>query len=261
MQKLFKRPPYWLYPGGVHILHFYRQSAGKTNVKTLYIANKNYSSWSLRPWLLMRMLDIPFTEELRPLIEGGCWDEYREFSPNGRVPCLHDDGRVIWESLAITEYLAEQFPAVWPQDDVARAWARCAASEMHAGFFALRNECPMCCGVRVQRHAISPALQHDIDRADELWNEGLDRFGGPYLAGSAFCAADAFFAPVAFRIQTYGLPMSQPAMAYVQRLLGLDAMRDWYAAALEEPWRELSHDQEIEAAGVVSADLRAPAEI
>lgn len=226
-------------------------------MKTLYIANKNYSSWSLRPWVLMRMLDIPFTEEMRPLIEGGCWDEYREFSPNGRVPCLHDAGRVVWESLAITEYLAESYPAVWPRGGDTRAWARCAASEMHAGFAALRGECPMSCGVRVQRHALSAALQRDLDRLDELWNEGLDRFGGPYLAGSAFCAADAFFAPVAFRIQTYALPLSQTALAYVQRLLALEPMRDWYAAALQEPWRELSHDQEIESSGVVTEDLRA----
>lgn len=228
-------------------------------MKTLYIANKNYSSWSLRPWLLMQMLDIPFTEQIRPLIEGGCWDEYREFSPNGRVPCLHDDGRVIWESLAITEYLAEDYPSVWPQDIAARAWARCATAEMHAGFFALRNECPLCCAIRVKKHTISPVLQHDLDRIDELWREGLQRFGGPFLAGKAFTAADAFFAPVAFRVQTYQLPMSPSAMTYVHRLLELKPMRDWYAAALEEPWRELSHDREIEDSGVIVEDLRAPA--
>ena len=225
---------------------------------TLYIANKNYSSWSLRPWLLMQMLEIPFEEKLVPLIEGGCWDEYRHFSPNGRVPCLHDDGHVIWESIAIAEYLAEQYPAVWPQDADARAWARCAAAEMHAGFTALRGECPMSCGVLVNRHAISPALQHDLERIDELWNEGLRCFGGPFLASDAFCAADAFFAPVAFRIQTYRLPLGAFAMAYAQRLLDLEPMREWYSAALEEPWRELSHDCEIEASGVVTEDLRAP---
>lgn len=107
-------------------------------------------------------------------------------------------------------------------------------------------------------HAISPALQHDLERIDELWNEGLRCFGGPYLAGNAFCAADAFFAPVAFRIQTYRLPLGAYAMAYAQRLLDLEPMREWYSAALEEPWRELSHDREIEASGVVTEDLRAP---
>ncbi len=243
----------------MHILGLPFQPGRRTNVKTLYIANKNYSSWSLRPWALMRMLEIPFTEQIKPLIEGGCWDEYREFSPNGRVPCLHDAGRVVWESLAITEYLAEDYPAVWPLDRDARAWARCAVAEMHAGFAALRGECPMSCGVRVQKHAISPALKRDLGRVDELWNEGLGRFGGPFLAGPAFNAADAFFAPVAFRVQTYGLPLSQTAMAYVQRLLELEPMRDWYAAALREPWRELSHDHEIENSGVITGDLRAPA--
>ena len=225
---------------------------------TLYIANKNYSSWSLRPWVLMQVLGIPFEEKLKPLLEGSCWDEYRKFSPNGRVPCLHDGELVLWESLAIVEYLAERHQGVWPADRKACAWARCAAAEMHAGFSALRNECPMSCGMRVNLHTISPALQHDLDRMDELWNEGLQRFGGPFLAGDAFCAVDAFFAPVAFRIQTFNLPMSDMATAYVQRLLNLDAMRDWYEAALQETWRESAHDQEISDAGVLVEDLRAP---
>jgi len=188
---------------------------------TLHIANKNYSSWSLRPWVLMRALDISFKEELSPLVEGSCWDDYRTFSPSGLVPCLHDGELVVWESLAIVEYLAEQHDGVWPRDTQARAWARCATAEMHAGFSALRNECSMNCGVRVQLHEISPALQHNLDRLDELWSEGLDRFHGPFLAGDSFTAVDAFFAPVAFRIQTFQLPMSDTASAYVQRLLTL----------------------------------------
>jgi glutathione S-transferase len=229
-------------------------------VNTLYIANKNYSSWSLRPWLLMKMLDIAFAEELVPLVEGGCWDEYRAFSPSGRVPCLHVNGRAIWESLAIVEYLADTHPGVWPQDAGARAWARCTAAEMHAGFSALRNECPMCCGVRVRMHSISGALQHDLERVNELWNEGLERFGGPFLAGAEFSGVDAFFAPVAFRIQTYHLPLGATALAYAQRLLDLEPMREWYDAALKEPWRELAHDQDIAASGEIIADLRAPAD-
>ena len=228
-------------------------------MRTLYIANKNYSSWSLRPWLLMRMLDLPFAEELVPLVEGGCWDAYRAFSPNGRVPCLHDGNHVAWESLGIVEYLADNHPGAWPRDDAARAWARCAAAEMHAGFSALRNECPMCCGVRVRLHSISSALQHDLDRINELWNEGLERFDGPYLAGADFSGADAFFAPVAFRIQTYHLPLSVTALTYAQRLLDLQPMREWYDAALKETWRELAHDQEIAASGEIIEDLRAPA--
>ena len=225
---------------------------------TLYIANKNYSSWSLRPWVLMQELNIPFVEEIRPLEEGSCWDSYRTFSPNGRVPCLHDGDRVVWESLAIVEYLAERHRGVWPEDIEARAWARCAAAEMHAGFSTLRNDCPMNCGVRVQLNLISSALQHDLNRIDELWSEGLDRFGGPFLAGDAFCAVDAFFAPVAFRIQTFGLHLGEASNGYVQRLLDLETMRNWYDAALRESWREISHDQEILDAGVVNQDFRAP---
>jgi glutathione S-transferase len=193
---------------------------------TLYIANKNYSSWSLRPWVLMQVLGIPFEEEIVPLVEGSCWDEYRKFSPNGRVPCLHDDSLIVWESLAIVEYLAERHLGVWPKSSQARTWARSAAAEMHAGFSALRNECSMNCGVRVKMHSISTALQQDLDRLGELWADGLDRFGGPFLAGESFSAVDAFFAPVAFRIQTYRLPLSDPAAAYAGLLLGLDAMRD-----------------------------------
>ena len=227
-------------------------------MNTLYIANKNYSSWSLRPWVLMRELAIPFTEKLVPLLEGSCWEAYRTFSPNGRVPCLHDDKRVVWESLAIAEYLAEGHDGVWPDDIEARSWARCVAAEMHAGFSALRNECPMSCGVRVQLHSIPPTLQHDITRVDELWNEGLNRFGGPFLTGSNFCAVDAFFAPVAFRIQTFKLSLSSTATTYVQRLLNLESMRNWYDAALQETWREASHDQDIANSGIVVKDLRAP---
>jgi glutathione S-transferase len=236
---------------------FFNRMLMESPMPTLYIANKNYSSWSLRPWVLMQELAIPFEEDIHPLLEGSCWESFRSFSPSGKVPCLHDDDTVIWDSLAIVEYLAERHPGVWPQDDSARTWARCAASEMHAGFPALRNDCPMNCGVRVQLHSISPALQHDLDRLDELWNEGLERFGGPFLAGDSFCAVDAFFAPVAFRIQTFNLPLGRNATAYALRLLKLDSMRRWYDAALVETWRERDHDQEILASGAITEDFRA----
>ena len=223
---------------------------------TLYIANKNYSSWSLRPWVLMKALAIPFNEVLEPLQEGSCWDTYRNFSPNGLVPCLRDGEIVVWESLAIVEYLAEHHTGVWPQDPEARTWARCAAAEMHAGFSALRNECSMNCGLRMKLHSISPALQHNLKRLDELWNEGLSRFHGPFLSGNTFSAVDAFFAPVAFRIQTFDLPLSDTAKEYAQRLLDLDAMREWYDAGLQETWRERAHEQEVLDAGVLIKDLR-----
>jgi len=223
---------------------------------TLYIANKNYSSWSLRPWVTMRALAIAFEERLVPLEAGSCWDSYRSFSPNGRVPCLHDGATPVWDSLAIVEYLAERHPGVWPADPVQRAWARCVASEMHSGFTSLRGLCPMNCGLRVQLKAIPDALQADLARVDEIWSEGIRRFGGPYLAGAEFTAADGFFAPVAFRAQTYGLPLSSPAQAYAELLLGHAAMQDWYEAALLEPWREQNHEAEAQSVGTILSDHR-----
>lgn len=226
---------------------------------TLYIANKNYSSWSLRPWVLLTELSIPFQEKLSPFRGGtsSSWDEFREFSPTGKVPCLHDGETVVWESLAIVEYVAERHPGVWPSDARARAWARSAAAEMHAGFQQLRSQCPMNCGIRLQLHAISPALARDIDRLQELWNEGLKRFGGPYLAGAAFTAVDAFFAPVAFRIQSYQLAMDDASQAYVQHMLALPSMRSWYAAGLKESWRDSDHEEETLRLGTLLEDLRA----
>jgi glutathione S-transferase len=223
---------------------------------TLYIANKNYSSWSLRPWVLMRALAIPFEERLVPLEQGSCWDSYRTFSPNGRVPCLHDGDTVIWDSLAIVEYLAERHAAVWPADAGNRAWARCVTSEMHSGFDALRGHCGMNCGLRIKLHDMPDALRADIARVDEIWSAGTDRFGGPYLAGPAFSAADAFYAPVAFRVQTYDLPLSDTARAYADLLLGHEAMVEWYEAGLTEPWREAGHEAEVREAGTVLADYR-----
>lgn len=223
---------------------------------TLHIANKNYSSWSLRPWLVLSTLNIPFTEKLHPFPEANAWDEYHTFSPSGKVPCLQDGATVVWDSLAIIEYLAEQHEHVWPTDKHARSWARCAAAEMHSGFQTLRNNCGMNCGVRIKLHNISPALQKDIARIDELWNQGLERFGGPFLAGANFSAVDAFFAPVVFRAQSYQLPLSQATNRYAQYMLDLPAMKDWYQAALLEPWRESRHEQESLDAGGLITDFR-----
>lgn len=223
----------------------------------LFIANKNYSSWSLRPWLLMRELQIPFSEHQVLFDEGGSWDKFRSFAPNGLVPCLIDADITVWDSLAIVEYLAESHPQVWPEGRAARAWARCAATEMHSGFGALRDVCSMNCGVRVQLREITPALQKDIARVDELWNEGLQRFGGPFLAGEKFTAVDAFFAPVAIRAKNYHLSLSSPASDYRDRLLALASMQDWVAAALQEPWREAGHERDLVRAGDIVEDLRA----
>lgn len=228
-------------------------------MRKLFIGNKNYSSWSLRPWVLLKELGLPFEEVLVPFGGDARYGTYRAFSPSGRVPCLVDGAQVVWDSLAITEYLAEGEPRVWPREPDARAWARCAAAEMHSGFPALRGGCSMSCGVRIRLHAVSPALQADLARVDDLWRQGLSRSGGPFLCGAAFTAADAFFAPVAFRVQTYGLALSPEAAAYAQRLLALPSMQAWYAAALAEPWRDAAHEEEIAQAGALLQDHRAPA--
>jgi len=162
-------------------------------VYQLHIANKNYSSWSLRPWVLMKTLAIPFTETLHRFQSANNHDDFHLFSPSGRVPTLHDGALVVWDSLGIIEYLAETHAGVWPEPYQARAWARCAAAEMHSGFNELRSLCPMNCGARVRLPAIPPSLQDDLTRLDELWQQGLSAFGGPFLAGPTFSAVDAFF--------------------------------------------------------------------
>lgn len=227
----------------------------------LYIANKNYSSWSLRPWVLMKALNIPFNEHVMPF-EGGVGESnatFRRFSPSGLVPCLVDsDVEVaVWDSLAIVEYLAETYPDVWPEDKVARAWARCASAEMHSGFSALRNECSMNCGVRVALKEHSVGLTNNLARLNTLWQEGLERFGGPFLAGEQLSAVDAFYAPVAFRVQTFSLPLSEASQAYVQRLLAHPAMEEWYQAALAETWREPMHEQDTIKNAALLNDYRA----
>lgn len=222
----------------------------------LLIANKNYSSWSLRPWVLMRMLDIPFRERLLPFAAAGETHPFAALSPSGKVPCLLDGERAVWDSLAIAEYLAERHPGVWPADPQARAWARSAAAEMHAGFTTLRVICTMNCGIRVRLDQQPPALLADVGRIDALWREGLARFGGPFLAGASFGAVDAMFAPVAFRFQTYDVTISGDARAWVDRMLALPPMQDWYAGALAEPWRDEAHEDEAHAVGTWLQDLR-----
>ncbi|GAB2913822.1 glutathione S-transferase family protein [Rheinheimera gaetbuli] len=225
-------------------------------MRELYIANKNYSSWSLRPWVLMQQLQIPFIEQLVPFSQQGNFDKFRTFSPSGKVPCLVQKDLVVWDSLAIAEFLYESHSNVWPADTKARAFARCAAAEMHSGFSALRNICGMSCRHRVQLHNVTFALQQDIDRLSELFEQGISQFGGPFLAGAQFSAADAFFAPVAFRMQSYDLAFSERAKSYLQHLLALPAMQDWYQQALAEPWTDDAHDKEIADYGKITADYR-----
>jgi glutathione S-transferase len=229
------------------------------NVYELYIANKNYSSWSLRPWVLMKQRGIAFVEHVMPFQPGSNFAAFRAFSPTGKVPCLRDGDTVVWDSLAIAEYLAERHDGLWPADVTVRSWARCATAEMHSGFATLRNHCGMSLGVRVRLREWPEALQADVRRLEELWSEGLLRFGGPFLAGRDFGIVDAFFCPVAFRVRTYDIRLGAVAGAYVERLLQLPAMREWEAAGLAEPWRDSSHEDELRQYGDVVADLRAPA--
>ncbi|MCO4746424.1 MAG: glutathione S-transferase [Proteobacteria bacterium] len=219
----------------------------------LHIANKNYSSWSLRPWLLMSALDVRFEEKLHPF--GGA--SFSSFSPSATVPCLHEGDEVVWDSLAIVEYLGERWPEVWPADGSARAWARSATAEMHSGFSALREQCSMTVGQRIRLHEVPPELERDLRRLEALLSDGLTRFGGPWLAGPAFTAVDAFYAPVAFRWQTYQLDLSSPVASYFKRLLAHPHMQTWEASALAETLRDDPHDRMVARWGALVQDLRA----
>jgi len=226
---------------------------------TLITANRNYSSWSLRPWVLMKALGIPFEDRLEPFLGPTNWEAFRAFSPTGQVPVLVDGTRTVWDSLGIVLYLAERHTGVWPAGEAARAFAMCTAAEMHGGFSALRNDCTMNVGVRVAANPMRPALLRDVSRVREIFEEGLDRFGGPWLSGPAFTAIDAFFAPVAFRVRTYGLDVGA-GQQWVDAVLAHPAMREWEKAALAETWREASHEAELAAAGTIVADYRASPE-
>ncbi|HEX9807406.1 MAG TPA: glutathione S-transferase, partial [Alteraurantiacibacter sp.] len=166
-----------------------------------------------------------------------------------------DGERKVWDSLGIALYLADRHEGIWPQDDAARAFAQCITAEMHGGFGALRNDCTMNVGVRVTPRPMSLALQRNIARLKEMFEEGLGRFGGPWLAGAEFTAADAFYAPVAWRIRTYGLDVGR-GQAWVEHIIAHPAMQQWEVEALAEKWREASHEEELAAAGAITADYR-----
>jgi len=222
---------------------------------TLITANRNYSSWSLRPWVLMNALGIPFEDRIEPFTKPDNYEDFRAFSPTGQVPLLIDGTRRVWDSLGITLYLADRHDGVWPEGEDARAFAQAIAAEMHGGFGALRNDCTMNVGVRVALRPKSPALERNVARVREIFEEGLTRFGGPWLVGPAFTAADAFYAPVAFRVRTYGLDVGR-GQAWVDQVLAHPAMLDWEAKALAETWREESHEAELAASGTITADYR-----
>jgi glutathione S-transferase len=201
----------------------------------LYIGNKNYSSWSLRGWLVTKLSGEPFDEVLVPLAGVVPNPANLAFSPSGLVPCLHDGDAVVWDSLAIGEYLAERHPAMWPDDRVARAHALSIVAEMHSGFAALRSEMSMCIRERVDVRPWSPRLSHDVERIARIFDESRRRFGqeGDYLFGR-YSIADCFFAPVAFRFQTYAVALPDPSGVYVRSRLAHSDVRAWERDAVAE---------------------------
>jgi glutathione S-transferase len=223
---------------------------------TLITANRNYSSWSLRPWVLMRALGIPFTDRIEPFTQAVNWQAFRAFSPTGQVPVLIDGDVTQWDSLGITLYLADRHAGIWPEAPAARAFAQGVVAEMHGGFSALRNRCTMNVGVRARLESFPEDLARDVARIGEIFAEGIGRFGGPWLAGAGFTAADAFYAPVAYRIRTYGLDVGPQGAQWVEAVLAHPAMQEWEAAALTETWREAEHEADLARCGAVTADYR-----
>jgi glutathione S-transferase len=206
---------------------------------TLVIGNKAYSSWSLRPWLALRMAEVPFSEVVIPLRQPGTRAAILAHSPAGKVPVLRHGSRIVWESIAILEYLADVLPAaaLWPADPAARAHARAVAAEMHAGFQALRTHMPMNVRATKPGRGMTPAVAEDIGRIQALWADCRARFGGggPFLFGR-FSNADAMYAPVVTRFATYGVALDPVAEAYGRTILDLRPMQAWYAEAAAEPW-------------------------
>jgi glutathione S-transferase len=209
----------------------------------LIFANRNYSSWSLRAWLVLKHFGIPFDEEL-VLLNGEGWKEIiRKKSPSGKVPVLIDGEAVVPETIAIIEYLHDKFPAkgIWPSNRLERAQARAVSAEMHGGFTALRNAAPMNLRASHPGKVDFDTVAADLRRIEQIWGDLTSDSGGPYLFGK-FCAADAMFAPVATRIRTYALPVSDAAMEYVEAIYALPAFQEWLAEAVKEPWI-VEHDE------------------
>ncbi len=211
----------------------------------LVVANKTYSSWSLRPWILLAHFKIPFEEVVIPMDRPETREAMLKYAPTGKCPSLHDGAIAIWESLAIIEYVAEQYPeqAIWPKGKAARAQARSLASEMHSGFQALRVACPMKFRRAPRAVALSEAVKADIARIEASWAHARETFGkaGPFLFGR-FSAADAMFAPVVNRFHVYAAPVSSTTRAYMDAIMALPAWKAWSADAEAEPWRIATYE-------------------
>ncbi|MBL0403114.1 glutathione S-transferase family protein [Microvirga aerilata] len=205
---------------------------------TLVIANKTYSSWSLRPWLLMKQLGVAFDEITIPLDQPDTREKVLKHSPAGKVPILIDGDVTVWESISIMEYVGEAYGApIWPEDRKARAMARSVAAEMHAGFQALRSACPMNLGKKYAQRDRGEAVARDVARFSGIVRDarGLFGAGGPFLLG-AFSAADAMYAPLATRLDTYSVPLDATTRSYVDAILSLPAFQEWRSAAMKEAW-------------------------
>jgi glutathione S-transferase len=206
---------------------------------TIYLGNKNYSSWSLRPWLVLKRTTVAFDEVVIPLYQPGSRETVLKYSPSGRVPALHHDGIIVWESLAICEYLAESFPnfELWPKDPAARARARSVSAEMQSSFRALREHLPMNIRSSFPGRGVTPEVQADINRIMAIWRDCRTRYGdgnGEFLFGQ-FTIADAMFAPVVTRFRTYRIDLEREAEAYCEMIMAMPAMQEWIAAAKNEP--------------------------
>ena len=212
---------------------------------TLVLGNKNYSSWSMRPWLALRAAGISFDELVIPLDRPETAEQIARYSPSGRVPALLDADLTVWDSLAIIEYAAERFPQarLWPAAREARAIARSASAEMHSGFQALRAHLPMNLKRKPAARALTPEVERDVARIVAIWRDCRTQFGagGPFLFG-AFSAADAMFAPVVTRFDTYAVPVDGETRAYMDAILGHPAFQEWRRAALAEPWASEKYD-------------------
>jgi len=205
---------------------------------TLVIGNKNYSSWSLRAWLFMKHVGVEFQEILVALDTADTRDHLDRYGPSGRVPVLRQGKLCVWDSLAICEYVEELSGKGWPQAREARAVARSVCAEMHSGFTTLRSLWPMNARARNRRTAVTAALEADVERIDEIWNDCRVRFGkddGPWLFGE-YSVADAMYAPVVLRFNTYGAHVSQTARWYMATVLEDAALQEWLQAAKQEPW-------------------------